>query len=243
MLYKWPVRQGSISHKAHVSHLPSNVPTSSSFDDWFTDLLEAFESIEGDSLYPSSLPKELCDKSSTSPTRGIVTFKCTPFTSSKFYYIRRVSFKTLSTTTDPPVSTCNVFNFVAFPRLDYDLPVFGVDIVVLPGGCLAAIDFQPLYDFGSPFRDNSVSFKPLVEAFEKWSPHFPPGGDLPVDALKFFSPRVLWTKIRFPEKETMAKLREALKDYTSAYLVLVNSVATSTNTSTLQIQEDIEEKL
>ena len=38
-----------------------------------------------------------------------------------------------------------VLNFVIFPRLEYDLPFFGADLVTLPGGHLIALDMQPLY--------------------------------------------------------------------------------------------------
>jgi phycoerythrobilin:ferredoxin oxidoreductase len=42
-------------------------------------------------------------------------------------------------------SSLQVLNFVIFPKLNYDLPFFGADLVTLPGGHLIALDMQPLF--------------------------------------------------------------------------------------------------
>ncbi|WP_228056814.1 hypothetical protein [Microcoleus sp. LEGE 07076] len=42
-------------------------------------------------------------------------------------------------------NSLQVFNFVIFPHLNFDLPFFGADLVTLPGGHLMALDMQPLF--------------------------------------------------------------------------------------------------
>lgn len=84
-----------------------------------------------------------------------------------------------------------VLNFVIFPRLNYDLPFFGGDLVTLPGGHLIAIDMQPL------FHDADYEAKyaaPVMATFQQYQQHLPWGGDFPEEAKPFFSPAFLWTR-------------------------------------------------
>jgi phycoerythrobilin:ferredoxin oxidoreductase len=81
-----------------------------------------------------------------------------------------------------------VLNFVIFPRLNYDLPFFGGDLVTLPGGHLIAIDMQPL------FHDDAYRAKyadPIMPTFQKYQALLPWGGDFPEEAKPFFSPAFL----------------------------------------------------
>ena len=124
-----------------------------------------------------------------------------------------------------------VLNFVIFPRLNYDLPFFGADLVTLPGGHLIALDMQPL------FRDN-VTYQakytqPIMPIFESFQAHLPWGGDFPEEAQPFFSPAFLWTR---PTETEIVQTHvfEAFKAYLKAYLEFVEQAESITDTTTLQ---------
>lgn len=84
------------------------------------------------------------------------------------------------------------------------------------GGTLANIDFQPLqhetaYLKQPIFTDHTAKLK-------KWQMLLPSGGDLPQDALKYFSPLCLWS--RFPPARRDACLflvGQALSEYSDIY--------------------------
>lgn len=128
-------------------------------------------------------------------------------------------------------SACQVLNFVIFPRLNYDLPFFGADLVTLPGGHLIAIDMQPL------FRDNAAYqakyTQPVLPLFERHQVHLPWGGEFPEEAQPFFSPAFLWTR----PKETATVITHvfaAFQDYLQAYLSFVVAAEPITDPDTLE---------
>ncbi len=119
-----------------------------------------------------------------------------------------------------------VLNFVIFPRLNYDLPFFGADLVTLPGGHLIALDMQPL------FRDNPTYqakyTEPILPIFHQFQPHLPWGGDFPEEATPFFSPAFLWTR---PSETSTVQTHvfEAFKAYLQAYLDFVDAATPVTD--------------
>lgn len=116
-------------------------------------------------------------------------------------------------------SALQVLNFVIFPRLHYDLPFFGADLVTLPGGHLIALDMQPL------FRDNAAYqakyTQPIWSMFQAHQQHLSWGGDFPEEARPFFSPAFLWTR---PQETEIVQTRvfAAFQDYLQAYLDFVD---------------------
>lgn len=124
-----------------------------------------------------------------------------------------------------------VLNFVIFPRLNYDLPFFGADLVTLPGGHLIALDMQPL------FRDNPTYqakyTEPILPIFHQFQPHLPWGGDFPEEATPFFSPAFLWTR---PSETSTVQTHvfDAFKAYLQAYLDFVDAATTVTDLSYLE---------
>lgn len=111
-----------------------------------------------------------------------------------------------------------VLNFVIFPRLDYDLPFFGADLVTLPGGHLIALDMQPLFRDDKDYQAKYT--QPIWETFQTHQQHLPWGGDFPEEAQPFFSPAFLWTR---PEATETVETRvfDAYKDYLHAYVEFV----------------------
>lgn len=115
-------------------------------------------------------------------------------------------------------TSLQVLNFVIFPRLNYDLPFFGADLVTLPGGHLIALDMQPLFSQSMEYREKYT--EPILPIFENHQQYLPWGGDFPEEAKPFFSPAFLWTR---PEETAVVENRvfAAFKDYLAAYLDLV----------------------
>jgi phycoerythrobilin:ferredoxin oxidoreductase len=113
-----------------------------------------------------------------------------------------------------------VLNFVIFPRLDYDLPFFGADLVTLPGGHLIALDMQPLFRDDPAYQAKYT--QPVLPIFESYQQHLPWGGDFPEEARPFFSPAFLWTRPK--ENEAVeTHVFAAFKDYLNAYLDFVDA--------------------
>lgn len=111
-----------------------------------------------------------------------------------------------------------VLNFVIFPRLNYDLPFFGADLVTLPGGHLIALDMQPLF---RDLKDYQVKYtEPILPIFQTYQKDLPWGGDFPEEASQFFSPAFLWTR---PKDTAIVenKVFAAFKDYLKVYLDFV----------------------
>jgi phycoerythrobilin:ferredoxin oxidoreductase len=134
--------------------------------------------------------------------------------------------------------TIHVLNFVLFPNPNIrdvskasdeyvGLPIFGADIVSLPGNKhLVAIDFQPVL----PLNDNSSLLPEQYSAIESRlkSIHaryqrgddaiLPWGGDIPPKASRFFSPYALWT--RLSEENAIEKVETVVWDAYQEYLDL-----------------------
>jgi phycoerythrobilin:ferredoxin oxidoreductase len=112
-------------------------------------------------------------------------------------------------------ASLQVLNFVIFPRLNYDLPFFGADLVTLPGGHLIALDMQPLFRDRPEYQAKYT--QPILPIFESYQPHLPWGGDFPEEASQFFSPAFLWTR---PQENEVVETHvfAAFKDYLQAYL-------------------------
>ena len=146
-----------------------------------------------------------------------IAFVSEAFKSNRLDYARMVSF-----------SGCgyDVFNLLLMPSMDSCLPIFGADIVCLPGGALAAIDFQPSKDGCSEcdYYDSKL-YAPYKDIFGKWQKKLPLGGELPEAAQKYFSPHAIWTRIPAPLENNLVlfeDVRASLLECLSAYLDLSN---------------------
>jgi phycoerythrobilin:ferredoxin oxidoreductase len=112
-----------------------------------------------------------------------------------------------------------VLNFVIFPKLNYDLPFFGGDLVTLPGGHLIAIDMQPL------FHDEAYQARyaaPMAETFAHYQKVLPWGGDFPDEAKPFFSPVFLWTRPAVTS-DVEIHVFQAFRDYLDQYIRYVEA--------------------
>lgn len=127
--------------------------------------------------------------------------------------IRQARAAVLSTIpTVPP----KVLNFVVFPEVELDLPIFGADFVALPGGHLIVLDFQPVSS--SSLR---VAEEALREVHAKYKALLPPlGGEIPEAARAFFSPYFLFVRAE-DDGLVQSVVFDAFKAYFNIYLDLI----------------------
>lgn len=174
------------------------------FKTWYSTALSRLSSIEP--LTPISVDARYGgtpEGIKGSMVNNEVSLHSEAFESKSLAYLRMVSFS------GGTGGGYNVFNLMALPRLSSSLPIFSADIVILPGGLLAAIDFQPARDVSSPDDDNERYFElPFYtehkESMTAVASPLPSGGALPVEAQRFFSPQALWTRAAM--KDVMAGL-------------------------------------
>lgn len=136
--------------------------------------------------------------------------------------------------------TIHVLNFVIFPSTSIrdrvtgeyvGLPIFGADIVSLPGNKhLVAVDFQPVLSLSNeallPERYSALESKlKVIHASyqDGESVILPWGGDIPPQAKRFFSPYALWT--RLSDDDAVDKVEtvvwNAFQDYLDLYMEMI----------------------
>lgn len=136
-------------------------------------------------------------------------------------------------------SSLQVLNFVIFPKLNYDLPFFGADLVTLPGGHLIALDMQPLFRDDSAYQAKYT--QPVLPIFKEFQQFLPWGGDFPDEAKPFFSPAFLWTRPQHNE-DVETYVFEAFKAYLQAYLGFVEQAEPITDEPMLKAIEQAQLK-
>ncbi len=218
------IKLSSVTTNVHLSTSYNNIE--SPFSLWYEEIMQLFNTKMHDFTFPITIQSDYALNRGKLGNSSI-EFQCNAFKSSKYIdYLRYVSFQSVELgTNDTKIATnkFSVFNFVVLPNLDYNIPILGIDIITLPGGSLAAIDFQPLVS-GNDSSDyenyfNSSIYKPYKEIFNKHINKFPSGGELPEKSRKFFSPYVLWT--RLPNSEILT-VQSALYEYVTTYIDVIN---------------------
>ena len=135
----------------------------------------------------------------------------------------------------------HVLNFVVFPKAGVELPVFGADLVTLPGGKhLIAIDFQPMITDSNGI-DGLLCLPSDIETelaylHAKYSKELEWGGDFPEPARRYFSKYAIWTRLNGDEAigRIQGIIKDVFLDYFHVYkkLVSVHLVDDSTSSST-----------
>lgn len=178
---------------------------------------------------------------------------------------RHALLHTVDTTTKTTVPTgIHVLNLVLFPRPSYgqDLPIFGADLVTLPGNRhLIAIDFQPVLtlnnnnddddhldgDLRLPNEHLMERLKALHAANVQNDDDLPWGGDIPKQAKRYFSDYALWTRLAPTESDKAAtvtsdpleivqtKVYERFVEYFDLYVDALLEATKNDNTSSQSI--------
>jgi phycoerythrobilin:ferredoxin oxidoreductase len=155
--------------------------------------------------------------------------------------------------------TIHVLNYVLFPNTNIrevdtrqyvGLPIFGADIVSLPGNKhLVAVDFQPVL----PFEEGATSsllperysemeskLKSIHDSYQLGTDAILPwGGDIPPQATRFFSPYALWT--RLSDDDAIDKVEtvvwNAFQDYLDLYMEIIKEVQRDVSAGRYVIEE------
>ncbi len=201
------------------------------FKSWYSTALsrlstvEPLTSIKVDARY-GGLPEGIMG----SMVNTDVTFRSEAYETPSLAYFRMVSFSADN-------GGYNVFNLMALPRLHAPLPIFSADIVVLPGGLLAAIDFQPARDaslsINSEYFESSF-YTEHKAAFTMVTSPLPAGGALPIEAHRYFSPYALWTRTAMKDimeghndvfdTVYMQNVEKAFYSYIDAYIHTIEGI-------------------
>ena len=164
-----------------------SVSPGSAFDKVHPRLLGIFHAL--DTMHELRVDKGL--RCVTGELKGQpVHFECESYESSTFHRVRSVSFSGAG---------YDVYNFVAIPRPAFDLPIFGLDVVRLPGRVLAALDFQPMTTNAAP-----GAYEDISRVHADLATRFPPTGELPTDAARYFSPHALFFRAALPQNPAVA---------------------------------------
>lgn len=202
-----------------VNREGSVIPRESVFSSWYSEVLAlvdakdpGWKSLEIPGEYGGGGNAKIGVLGARGAGQKEIAFVSEAFSSSRLEYARMVSFCG---------SGYDVFNLLLMPKLDSCLPIFGADIVCLPGGALAAIDFQPARDGSVGGYYESKLYAPHKDIFAKWQKKLPPGGELPEAAQKYFSPHAIWTRIPPPLESNVAltgDVKYSLLECLGAYL-------------------------
>ena len=165
----------------------------------------AFQKLDESGLFvPCDIPSDL--QRNTAPAKGMpegsvvkMEIKALKSNSRHVSYARYALLETLVPENDKNVSTSGiqVMNLVVFPSNQTSLPVWGVDLVSLPGNKhLLAMDVQPMVTQQLDLECH----KQYERQWKLWhgkhvQDEFEWGGDMPPEASKFFSPHALWTRL------------------------------------------------
>ena len=162
------------------------------------------------------------DSSSSRDCSKAVRFAVKAYRSQQFKYIRSAKF----TSAD---KSFNVLNFVVLPDLSYNcnMPVFGIDLVVLPGAAVIAIDFQPVCGEGAESQRQYYSSNPFYqqlvsrhkEVIDEVRGRLPVVA-VPVAVQRYFSPHCAYCRMRLADIDegTVNSVRECVLQYLDAYL-------------------------
>ncbi|CAM9768731.1 unnamed protein product, partial [Ectocarpus fasciculatus] len=205
-----PSVKADVSEAAEAIEAPPPPPPPPSYRRLYDAAMGLLESEIG--LEPYPIPEGLegnCAVVGKGRNLQTVETSITAFRSSKFRQVRAALVETDQAT--------QVLNLVMFPSPSYDLPIFGADLVTLPGVHLICIDLQPAH----PAQQlDAKADEAMHEARKRHVEALPWGGDLPEAAQKFFSPHCLWAKLD-PKEAVEQKALDAMMDYLREYLRLV----------------------
>jgi len=115
-----------------------------------------------------------------------------------------------------------ILNLMAFPAPDYDLPIFGAELLAFRGAPhLVVIDHQPLWKDDPDYARRYIA--PLADLHARYA-HLPTRErSLPAWTEAFFSPYTLYSR---PNLENLAEIEACFQAYWTAYLDQVDQAQT-----------------
>ncbi|XP_049348040.1 phytochromobilin:ferredoxin oxidoreductase, chloroplastic [Solanum verrucosum] len=114
-----------------------------------------------------------------------------------------------------------VLDFAAFPKPEFDLPIFCANFFTTAKMNIIVLDLNPLHDIMDQEDYKEKYYKDLIPLGLKYSELLPWGGKLTSESLRFFSPIVIWTRFS-SSPHNHSVLFSAFKEYYQAWLELMD---------------------
>ncbi|XP_012568700.1 phytochromobilin:ferredoxin oxidoreductase, chloroplastic isoform X2 [Cicer arietinum] len=166
-------------------------------------------------LFPSPL-QEKYNSMNSKDGKGVLSMMS--FQASKIRLLRSLIIQT---------ETMQVLDFAVFPKAEYDVPIFCANFFTSAKTNIVVLDLNPLHDIINQDDYKEKYFKSLIPLGLKYAEHFPWGGKLTSESIKFFSPIVIWTKFTSsPQKYDV--LYSAFRDYYKVWLELIDAAVKET---------------
>ncbi|XP_022754226.1 phytochromobilin:ferredoxin oxidoreductase, chloroplastic-like [Durio zibethinus] len=123
-----------------------------------------------------------------------------------------------------------VLDFAAFPKPEFDLPIFCGNFFTAANTNIVVLDLNPLHDVTSRRDYKEKYYDSLVPLGLKYTELLPWGGKLTSESIKFFSPMVIWTKFT-SSKSKHEILYSAFVEYYKAWIELMEQAVEDTDPS------------
>ncbi|XWS73619.1 hypothetical protein CRYUN_Cryun02cG0144000 [Craigia yunnanensis] len=123
-----------------------------------------------------------------------------------------------------------VFDFAAFPKPEFDLPIFCANFFTAANTNIVVLDLNPLHDVTSRRDYKEKYYDSLMPLGLKYAELLPWGGKLTSESIKFFSPIVIWTKFT-SSKSKHEVLYSAFVEYYKAWIELMEQAVEDTDPS------------
>jgi len=207
--YDWslPIVSQRVHRRISATHPLPGVSAISHFDGMLPFALNKFHRAAIELIFDeeTSIPSKVGKFGNKS-----IEFACTVYETRALSPFRLVTFRGAG---------FDVFNLLVIPRKssapDIPIPILGIDIVVMPGSVLAALDFQPVNAHANRFT--GPFYSRLQDIHCKWKDKLPSGGSLPEGASQYFSPFCVWTKFPVSDMHLMSAVKMAYEDIVCAY--------------------------
>ncbi|XP_030506507.2 phytochromobilin:ferredoxin oxidoreductase, chloroplastic [Cannabis sativa] len=172
-------------------------------------------------LSPSPLQEKF---SSMMSTDGNVELQMGSFEAPKIRLLRSLSIET---------ETMQVLDFAAFPKPEYDVPIFCANFFSNASTSIVLLDLNPLHDVINQREYKEKYYSSLIPLGVKYSELLPWGGKLTSESLTFFSPIVIWTRFT-PNQHKYDVLYSAFVDYYKAWVELIDEAAEENDASIIK---------
>ncbi|XVF04809.1 hypothetical protein REPUB_Repub05bG0117500 [Reevesia pubescens] len=123
-----------------------------------------------------------------------------------------------------------VLDFAAFPKPEFDLPIFCGNFFTTANTNIVVLDLNPLHDVIRQRDYKEKYYDSLMPLGLKYTELLPWGGKLTSESIKFFSPIVIWTKFT-SSKSKHEVLYSAFVEYYKAWIELMEQAVEDTEPS------------
>ncbi|XP_045827800.1 phytochromobilin:ferredoxin oxidoreductase, chloroplastic-like [Trifolium pratense] len=172
------------------------------------------------SLHTQLLPSPLQEKyNSINSNDGKGALSMLSFETDKIRLLRSLIIET---------ETMQVLDFTVFPKAEYDVPIFCANFFTTAKTNIVVLDLNPLHDIINQNDYKEKYFKSLIPLGLKYAEHFPWGGKLTSESIKFFSPIVIWTRFT-SSSQKYEVLYSAFRDYYKVWLELIDTAVKETD--------------